>query len=194
MGVMNEFPLMRAVRRSWRGSFPPTSAPCAPDAARSAAMHSRPRFIRTLTIVAVLCARAGVAHCAWTVDAGGACVRKWAPSDLLRGPVAIVNAPLRPVRGAAGAAEYAWNKSEWRWWYTVVLGSAVTGVGAAAGLVEGVWWVGTGLADTLTGGYFEITPEGALDRSVRPELSTVIAGSAPAPTEDRCGRSLAASK
>lgn len=113
---------------------------------------------------------------------------------MLRGPVAIVNAPWQPVRTVAGGAEYAWNKSDWGPWYKVVLGSVVTGVAGAAGAVEGIWWVGTGLADTLTGGYFELTPEDALDRSVRPELSTAIAASAPAPTEDRCGRPLAATK
>jgi hypothetical protein len=50
------------------------------------------------------------------------------------------------------------------------------------------------VADTLTGGYFELTPERVLDRSVRPQLSTVITGSTPAPTEDRCGRILTAAK
>ena len=194
MGAMSEFPLMRAVRRSCRGLSPLTSPPAAPDAARSVATHPRARIARTLLIAAVLCARAGVAHCAWTVDADGACVRKWAPSDMLRGPLAIVYAPWQPVRTGVGGAEYAWNKTEWRWWYTAVLGSTVTAVATAFGLLEGIWWTGTGLADTLTGGYFEITPDRALDRSVRPELSTVIAGSAPAPTEDRCGRPLVASK
>ena len=121
--------------------IPTTSTPRARDGARSVATHLRMRLIQSLTIAALLCARAGVAHCAWTVDADGACVRKWAPSDMLRGPQAIVYAPLQPVRTTVAGAEYAWNKTEWRWWYTVVLGSAVTGVSAAAGLVEGLWWV-----------------------------------------------------
>ena len=152
------------------------------------------RLVRTLMVGAALIAQASVAHCAWTVDADGACVRKWAPSDLLRGPVAIANAPLLPVRTMVGGAEYAWNKQEWWWWHTVVLGSAVTGVSGAAGVVEGVWWAGTGVADVLTGGYFEIAPERATQRSVQPELSAVIAGTPPTPTEDRCGRPLAAGK
>lgn len=154
----------------------------------------RMRFTRALLVGAALLARASVAQCAWTVSADGTCVQEWAPSDLLRGPVAIANGPLLPVRTAIGGAEYAWNKTEWRWWYTVVLGSAVTGVSAAAGLVEGLWWVGTGTADLLTGGYFNIAPERATDRSVQPELSTVIARTPPAPTEDRCGRTVVAAK
>ena len=157
-------------------------------------MHRRMRCARILAIAAVLCARAGVAHGAWTVDADGTCVRKWEPSDMLRGPKAMFTAPLQPVRTTAGGAEYAWNKSEWSPWYRVVLGSALTGVSAAAGTVEGVWWIGTGLADTLTGGYFEFTPERALDRSVQPQLSSAVSASPPEPAEDRCGRPLVAAK
>ena len=94
----------------------------------------------------------------------------------------------------AGGAEYTWNKNEWWPWYPVVLGAAVVGVSGAAGLVEGLWWICTGVGDTLTGGYFELTPEAALDFSLRPEVSPVIAGSPPAPTEDHCGRPLTAAQ
>lgn len=152
------------------------------------------RLVPTLLIGATLIAQATVADCAWTVGADGACVRTWAPSDLLRGPVAIVNAPLLPVRTTAAGAQYAWHKNEWWPWPGVVLGSAVTGVSAAAGVFEGIWWAVTGVADLLTGGYFEIAPERATQRSVQPELSEVIAGTPPTPTEDRCGRPLAAAK
>jgi hypothetical protein len=148
-------------------------------------------FVRTLTIAAALCAHASAAYCAWKVDPDGKCVRTWEP---LRGPVAIANAPFRPVRNMAEGAEYAWNKSEWGPWYKVVLGSAVVGVSGAVGLVEGLWWVGTGLGDTLTGGYFDISPQVAQDRSVRPELSVAIAPAPPAPAVDPCGRPLAAAK
>ena len=148
----------------------------------------------TLLICAVLVARASLAAAAWTVDPGGACVRQWAPSDLLRGPVAIVNGPILPARTMVGGAEYAWNKPEWRWWHTVVLGLGVTGVSGAAGVYQGVWWMGAGVADLLTGGYFEIAPQQATKRSVEPVVSEVIAGRPPAPTEDPCGRPLAAAK
>lgn len=157
-------------------------------------MHPRLRFVRSLAIAAVLCAPAAIAHGAWTVAADGTCVQKWEPSDMLRGVRGIVNAPFAPVRAMAGGAEYAWHKPEWGPWYKAVLGSAVTGVSGAVGAVEGVWWVGTGVADTLTGGYFELTPQAALDRSVRPQLSTAVSGSSPAPPEDRCGRALAPTK
>jgi hypothetical protein len=151
-------------------------------------------FVRTLTIAAALCAHASAAHCAWMVDADGKCVRTWERHDLLRGPVAIVNAPFQPVRNMAAGAEYAWNKSEWGPWYKAVLGSAVIGVSGAVGMVEGAWWVGTGVADTLTGGYFGISPEVAEDRSVRPQQSAALAPSPPEPAVDHCGRPLDAAK
>jgi hypothetical protein len=94
----------------------------------------------------------------------------------------------------AGGAQYAWNQSEWWPWHTLLFGAAVTGVSGAFGLVESVWWICTGVGDTLSGGYFELTPEAALNCSLQPELSAAIAGPAPAQTEDHCGRPLAATK
>lgn len=145
-------------------------------------------------IVAAIIARGSVARSAWTVDANGACVERWAPSDLLRGPAAVANAPLLPLRTLAGGAQYAWNTAEWWPWQIAGLGPAVTLICGAAGVVEGVWWAGSGVADTVTGGQFEIAPEKATRLSARPEVPRVIADAGPTPTpaEDRCGRPLAA--
>lgn len=147
-------------------------------------------------IAAALIARASVAHCAWTVDADGACVRKWAPSDLLRGPTAIASALLLPARTLAGGAQYAWNKDVWWPSQIALLGPSATLFCGVAGVVEGAWWASTGVADILTGGYFEIAPERATQRSVRPELPPAMAETRPTPTatEDPCGRPLAAAK
>jgi hypothetical protein len=164
------------------------------DAAERVATSRRSHFVRTLAVVALLLTRPGLAHCAWTVDADGMCVRRWETSDLARGPLAIANAPLRPVRTMAGGAEYAWTNSDWWPWYTVPFGAVAIGISGAAGLLESAWWILTGLGDTLTGGYFELTPEPALDFSLQPVLSTVIEGPLPAPSEDRCGRPLADTK
>jgi hypothetical protein len=152
------------------------------------------RLVPTLLIGAALIAQTTVAQCAWTVGADGTCVRQWAPSDLLRGPVAIANAPLQPVRTTVAGAQYAWNKSEWWPWPGPILSAAVTGASAVFGVFEGTWWALTGMADLLTGGYFEISPERATQRSVEPTLSEAIAGTPLPPTEDRCGRTLVAAK
>src|SRR5262244_288383 len=127
------------------------------------------RRMRIVMVVAALIARASVAQCAWTVNAEGTCVQEWAPADMMRGPTAIINAPLLPFRTTAGGAEYAWNKKEWRWWHTFLLGSAVTGA------------------------YFHLAPENATNLSVQPELSTVISDKPP-PVPDRCGRAVVAAK
>jgi hypothetical protein len=158
------------------------------------AMHARMPLGRNLIIAAALLARASVVGGAWMVGADGTCVEHWAPSDLLRGPAAIADGPLLPVRTLAGGAQYAWNTPEWWPWQIGVLGPAVTLVSGAGGMVEGLWWVGTGVADTLTGGYFAIAPERATQLSLRPEVSRVIADAGPTttPTEDRCGRPLGA--
>jgi hypothetical protein len=144
-----------------------------------------------LGVGAALLLHAAIAQGASVISADGACVDTWEPRDVLRGPTAIVNAPLLPVRTTIGGAEYAWNRTEWRWWHTVLLGSAETAMSAAAGMVESIWWICTGTADTLTGGYFSLAPERATQISVQPELSTVISGKPP--TEpDRCGRAVVA--
>ena len=104
--------------------------------------------------------------------------------------LSAVNTPLLPVRTLAGGAEYAWNTTEWWPWHIAILGPAVTLFCGAWGVIEGAWWITTGLADTLTGGYFVIAPERATHLSVQPEIPVVIADAAPTPTptEDRCGR------
>ena len=134
------------------------------------------------------------ARAAWVVDADGACVEQWTSADLLAGPTAIVNAPLLPFRSMAGGAVYAWNTDAWWPYQIAILGPAVTAFSGAFGVVEAAWWVGTGLADTVTGGYFGISPERATELSISPDVPTVIADATPAtPPTDRCGRPLAAS-
>ena len=131
---------------------------------------------------------------AWVVDSAGGCVEQWAASDMVRGPKAIVNGPILPFRQMVGGAEYAWNTQEWWPWQIAVMGPAVTLFSGAAGLLEGTWWIITGAADTVTGGYFQAAPEPATDLSIQPEVSGMIADAkpTPAPTTDRCGRPLAA--
>jgi len=135
---------------------------------------------------------AGSARAAWVVDAGGACVERWESGDLLRGPTAIVNAPLLPLRTLAGGAEYAWHTEEWWPYQIAILGPAVTLFGGAFGVVEAGWWLATGLADTLTGGYFALAPVAATELSLQPQVPVVLADAAPPPAVDRCGRPLAA--
>src|SRR6266436_818833 len=111
--------------------------------------------------LAVIVLWASGALAAWVVNERGECVRAWTPASLVRGPAAMVNAPLLPLRSAVGGV-----------------------------LVESVIWLGTGLTDTATGGYFEMAPDEATRLGVEPVRPTFIAAAPRPPREsgDRCGR------
>ena len=66
------------------------------------------------------------------------------------------------------------------------------------GLVDGAVWLGTGLADTMTAGYFELAPEQATRLSVEP-LRPGFVAAVPRPvggngSTDPCGRRAGASR
>ena len=92
----------------------------------------------------------------------------WTADSLLRGPTAIVNAPLAPVRTAIGGARVAMNDPVPGAKRKIMLASLLTIGGGAMGLVDAGVWLVTGLADTLTGGYFALVPEQATHLSVEP--------------------------
>ena len=151
------------------------------------------RLLLIAVLVVALVMSADRAPAAWSVDASGNCVERWGPSDMLNGPKAILNGPILPFRQMAGGAVYAWNTDEW-WPYQIVgLGPGVTLFSGAAGVLEGTWWVVTGVADTVTGGYFGASPPQATELSISPQVSSMIADAkTPTPTTDNCGRPLAA--
>lgn len=163
-------------------------------AAGGTAKRARMRLPAVCLALVLVAAPAGVARGAWTVDAAGGCVEQWAPSDMLDGPTAVLNGPILPFRQMAGGAEYAWNTEEWWPWQIAVMLPAVTAFSGAAGALEGIWWMTSGLADTLTGGALGLAPEEATELSVQPQVSRMLADAAPTPTPttDRCGRPLAA--
>ena len=72
----------------------------------------------------------------------------------------------------------------------ILLPPTLAVVGGGIGLVESVVWLGTGLTDTATGGYFEMAPDEATCLGVEPVRPTFIAAALRPPREsgDRCGR------
>jgi hypothetical protein len=116
--------------------------------------------MRILVLMTVLAASVPLAHA--TED------RPWTADALLRGPTAIVNAPLVPVRTAIGGAQLATNDPVADTTRKIMLTPLLTLGGAAMGLVDAGVWLMTGLADTLTGGYFALAPEQATHLSVEP--------------------------
>ena len=105
---------------------------------------------------------------AWVMNERGECVRTWTPGSLARGPAAMVNAPLLPVRSAVGGALLARDDRSPGVVGKVLLPPMLTLMGGAMGLLESCIWLGGGLADTVTAGYFALAPEEATRLDVRP--------------------------
>jgi hypothetical protein len=134
----------------------------------------------------LLVARA--ASAAWVTNDAGDCVREWTPASLARGPAAIANAPLMPFRSAVGGALLAGSDRTPNpsWPRRILMPPLLTIAGGGMGLVEAGIWLGTGLADTLTGGWFEIAPEEATHLAITP-VAPAFSDARPAPAP-RCGR------
>jgi len=125
------------------------------------------------------------------VDERGDCVRAWTPTSLARGPAAIANAPLLPFRSAVGGAQVAGEDRSPGLRRKIMLTPLLTVGGAVMGVLESAIWLTTGLADTLTGGYFEIAPDEATTLSLAPQRPPFITEPVreSRSSSDRCGRS-----
>jgi hypothetical protein len=128
----------------------------------------------------------------WVVDANGKCVEQWSPGSLLRGPTAMLMAPTAPFRHAAGVFTYETpspgaGKEGFDPW-----GPVTAVLSGTAGVIDTGVWLGTGLADTLTGGYFHIAPYRAtqlsLDPLIPPLVSEAQRNAIEAKRPDPCGR------
>ena len=152
----------------------------------------RGRTVARGGVLALLLAmRVGAASAAWVVNDRNECVRTWTPASLARGPAAMLKAPLLPFRSAAGGLLAARDDRSPGLRSKVLLAPLLTLGGGAMGLVESGIWLGTGLADTATGGYFEVAPEEATELSLAPERPSFGSDSAGVRREaakDRCGR------
>jgi len=135
---------------------------------------------------------AGRASAEWVVDARGRCVERWSPGSLLRGPTAMLMAPTAPFRHAAGVFTYeppnpGSGKQGFDPWAPV---TAV--LAGSAGILDSGVWLGTGLADTVTGGYFAIAPYRATQVSLDPLIPLLMSeqqrNAIEAKRPDPCGR------
>ena len=142
-------------------------------------------------MLALLLAVQSGASAAWVVNERNECVRAWTPASLARGPAATLNAPLLPFRSAAGGFLVARDDRSPGLRAKILLAPLLTLGGGAMGLVESGIWLGAGLADTATGGYFELAPEAATELSLAPERPSFGSDSPGVRREaakDRCGR------
>lgn len=105
---------------------------------------------------------------------------------MLRGPSAMGNALLAPFRSSAGAVRWAVDDSTPRSTVgRVVSVPTLGGIAFAFGFIDTGQWLATGLADTLTGGYFEFAPDEAAHLSVAPLKPFFVPG--PRPERPPCG-------
>jgi hypothetical protein len=146
--------------------------------------------ISTAAALLVLLGASG-ARADWVLNENGECVRRWSPASLGRGPAAIVNAPLLPFRTGVGGVMLASTDRTPNpgWVRRISLPPLLAVAGGGMGLVEAVIWLGTGLADTVTGGYFEVAPDEATRLAIAP-LAPAFSDTRPAPAA-RCGRTPA---
>ena len=156
------------------------------------AMTVRGALLAAALAVPMLGGVAGPAAAAWVVDAQGKCVEQWSPESLVRGPTAMLMAPTAPFRNAAGVFAYApppepGTKAGFDPWEPVV--AVLSGT---AGVIDTGVWLGTGLADTLTGGYFAIAPYRATQLSLDPLIPPLTSDgqrrAIEAKRPDPCGR------
>jgi hypothetical protein len=122
------------------------------------------------------------------VSADGGCVREWTPASLARGPMAIVNGATMPVRQAVGGAQAGARDRSGSTLGRVVLVPALALTGFGAGAIEGIWLMGLGLADVVTGGYFALVPREVTEPSLAPMTPRFLEPPMQPPPTDPCGR------
>ncbi len=155
-------------------------------------MTVRGAFLVAAFAIGLLGGVAERASAEWVVDARGKCVERWSPGSLLRGPTAMLMAPTAPFRHAAGVFSYeppnpGAGKEGFDPWgpVTAVLAGTV-------GVLDSGVWLGTGLADTVTGGYFAIAPHRATQLSLDPLIPLLMSegqrNAIEAKRPDPCGR------
>ena len=154
-------------------------------------MTVREAALAAALVVPMLGGITGSASAAWVVDANGKCVEQWSPDSLVRGPTAMLMAPTAPFRNAAGVFAYGPppepGSRGFDFWAPVV--AVLSGT---AGVIDTGVWFGTGLADTVTGGYFAIAPYRATQLSLDPLIPPLTSDgqrrAIEAKRPDPCGR------
>jgi hypothetical protein len=147
----------------------------------------RRRSVRLVAFLTVVVLRGSLASAEWVVNSRGECVREWTSASLGRGPAAMLNAPLLPFRSAVGGVLEARENPGPGLRGKILLPPILAFGGGAMGLVESLIWLGTGLADTVTAGYFELAPEEATRLAVDPVRPAFLTAVAQGST-DHCGR------
>ena len=143
-------------------------------------------------VILTLAGAAERAEAEWVVDSRGECIEQWSPASMLRGPTAMLMSPTAPFRCATGVFAYETVQGTLAFWKP-----AIAVLSSAVGVIHTGVWLGTGLADTLTGGYFAIASYRATQLSLDPLVPPFVTESQRQAIEakrpDPCGRVAASS-
>ena len=149
-------------------------------------------FLTAALAILTLGGAAERAAAEWVVNARGERVEQWSPASTLRGPTAMLMSPTAPFRCAAGVFTYETVQGTLAYWKP-----ALAVLSAVVGVIHTGVWLGTGLADTLAGGYFAMAPYRATQLSLDPLIPRFVTESQRQAIEakrpDPCGRVAASS-
>ena len=149
-------------------------------------------LVLTLALIAVAVAPASAE---WVVNADGRCVEVWSADALERGPLAIADSPLVPVRYAGGAVEELREPSEPGYsGDSNVLRALYTPLAAVTALQDSFARATLGVMDVLTGGFFDLAGDepNALTTEATPlgVLGPLDPPALVAHPRDECGREV----
>jgi hypothetical protein len=96
------------------------------------------------------------ARATWIFDSG-VCQHRWSPGDVTLGPRAVLNGALLPLRSTVGGVTFA-IESCMTELSCAPLAPLWLVASAGWGVGQGLYWIATGTADTLTGGAFAFSP------------------------------------
>ena len=145
--------------------------------------------IRAGILVVVLCALADVANAGrWAVNERGDCVREWAPSSMVRGPLAMTNALTFPGRQFVGGGQAGYGEPSRSTAERIQLVPTLALLGLGTGTAECLFVMGLGLIDSVTGGAFDLVSDDSAELSLAPMTPRFHQGLEQAPPTDPCGR------
>ena len=118
-----------------------------------------------LALALVLLVVPGVPRADWRIEKEG-CVEFWTRAEVARGPLAIGNGALLPVRSVVGGLTI--NAVTCRSWSCLWEAPLWLVSSTLWGAAEGTWWVVTGALDTVSGGALLISPAASQDLALYP--------------------------
>jgi hypothetical protein len=114
------------------------------------------RSFPALLVLAWIALGPATGHASWTLS-NGVCLHRWSPGDVTLGPRVVLNGALLPLRSTVGGVGFAAEACAPHL-SCAPLAPLWIVASTAWGLGEGLYWIATGTADTLTFGTQALSP------------------------------------